>query len=137
VTGSSTDIQSACSFDSASVYLDGLANTVNTNIVGWGTGGLLSYQAVASDPRLKFLDGPMPYGITELVAAVAILSADAFGLPVSTTHILSSGVAGTMAANGSGLQWSTIRSIALAWVLTLPAAMMISGTLYYLLRQLV
>jgi inorganic phosphate transporter, PiT family len=50
-------------------------------------------------------------------------------LPVSTTHVLSSGIAGTMAANGSGLQWSTIRNIALTWVLTLPAAMMISGTL--------
>jgi hypothetical protein len=53
-------------------------------------------------------------------------------LPVSTTHILSSGVAGTMAANGSGLQLSTIRNIVLAWVLTLPMAMMLSGALYLL-----
>jgi PiT family inorganic phosphate transporter len=73
----------------------------------------------------------------ELVAAGTILAADFYALPVSTTHILSSGVAGTMAANGSGLQWSTIRSIALAWVLTLPAAMAISGTLYFILRQFV
>ena len=73
----------------------------------------------------------------ELVAAGAIMAADAYGLPVSTTHILSSGVAGTMAANGSGLQWSTIRSIAMAWVLTLPAAMAISGTLYFLLRHVI
>jgi PiT family inorganic phosphate transporter len=73
----------------------------------------------------------------ELVAACAILAADNYGLPVSTTHILSSGVAGTMAANGSGLQWSTIRSIAMAWVLTLPSAMLISGTLYFIARQLV
>jgi len=73
----------------------------------------------------------------ELVAMGTILAADAYALPVSTTHILSSGVAGTMAANGSGLQWSTIRSIALAWVLTLPAAIAISGTLYFILRQFV
>jgi len=73
----------------------------------------------------------------ELVAAATIIAADSFGLPVSTTHVLSSGVAGTMAANGSGLQWSTIRSIASAWVLTLPAAIMISGTLYFLIRQFV
>ena len=73
----------------------------------------------------------------ELVAALTIGAAEAYGLPVSTTHILSSGVAGTMAANGSGLQWSTIRSIAMAWVLTLPAAMAISGTLYFILRQFV
>jgi PiT family inorganic phosphate transporter len=70
----------------------------------------------------------------ELVAALTIGAAELYGLPVSTTHILSSGVAGTMAANGSGLQWSTVRSIALAWVLTLPAAMGIAGGLYYILR---
>jgi PiT family inorganic phosphate transporter len=73
----------------------------------------------------------------ELVAAITILAADNFGLPVSTTHILSSGVAGTMAANGSGLQWSTIRSIASAWILTLPAAMAIAGGLYWVFRQLI
>jgi PiT family inorganic phosphate transporter len=70
----------------------------------------------------------------ELVAAATIMSAEWIGLPVSTTHILSSGVAGTMAANGSGLQWSTVRSIIGAWVLTLPAAMLLSGMLYFLLR---
>src|SRR5208283_4090936 len=58
----------------------------------------------------------------ELVAMTTIAAADMFGLPVSTTHVLSSGVAGTMAANKSGLQWSTIRNLAMAWVLTLPAA---------------
>ena len=55
-----------------------------------------------------------------------------YGLPVSTTHVLSSGVAGTMAANGSGLQWATVRNLLTAWVLTLPAAIMLSATLYVL-----
>ena len=73
----------------------------------------------------------------ELVAAGTIMGAQYIGLPVSTTHILSSGVAGTMAANGSGLQWSTVRSIALAWVITLPAAMALAGGLYFLLRQFI
>jgi inorganic phosphate transporter, PiT family len=72
----------------------------------------------------------------EITAAATIAAADGYGLPVSTTHVLSSGIAGTMAASGSGLQWSTIRNIALAWVLTLPAAMMISGTLYLLFSNL-
>jgi inorganic phosphate transporter, PiT family len=72
----------------------------------------------------------------ELVAMTLIMAADGYGLPVSTTHVLSSGVAGTMAANGSGLQVSTIRSMALAWVLTLPAAIMISGSLFALFRYL-
>ncbi|HWU27008.1 MAG TPA: inorganic phosphate transporter [Rhizomicrobium sp.] len=71
----------------------------------------------------------------ELVAAGTILGAVYYGLPVSTTHILSSGVAGTMVANGSGLQWSTVWSIISAWVLTLPMAMGIAGGLYYLLRH--
>jgi PiT family inorganic phosphate transporter len=72
----------------------------------------------------------------ELVAAATIGAADAYGLPVSTTHVLSSGIAGTMAANGSGLQLATIRNIAMAWVLTLPAAMLLSGALYGVLSYL-
>ena len=72
----------------------------------------------------------------EITAAATIAAADGYGLPVSTTHVLSSGIAGTMAANGSGLQWSTIRNIALAWVLTLPAAMALSGTLYFIFSRL-
>jgi PiT family inorganic phosphate transporter len=72
----------------------------------------------------------------EITAAATIAAADGYGLPVSTTHVLSSGIAGTMAANGSGLQWSTIRNIALAWVLTLPAAMILSGFLYWIFSHL-
>ena len=72
----------------------------------------------------------------ELVAMLTIGAADAFGLPVSTTHVLSSGVAGTMAANKSGLQMSTIRNLAMAWVLTLPVAIVLSGSLYWLFSHL-
>jgi len=72
----------------------------------------------------------------ELVAMATISAADNFGLPVSTTHVLSSGVAGTMAANKSGLQFATIRNIAAAWVFTLPAAALLSGGLFWLFRQI-
>lgn len=72
----------------------------------------------------------------ELVAAATIFVADKFGLPVSTTHILSSGVAGTMSANGSGLRWRTVRNIAAGWVFTLPAAALLSGLLYWIFRQI-
>src|SRR5216684_103443 len=72
----------------------------------------------------------------ELVAAATIAAADAYGLPVSTTHVLSSGIAGTMAANDSGLQWATIRNIVMGWVLTLPAAIMLSATLYWTFSQI-
>ncbi len=72
----------------------------------------------------------------ELVAMATIGAADMYGLPVSTTHILSSGVAGTMAANRCGLQWATIRNLLMAWVLTLPMAMLLSGGLYWLLTRI-
>jgi inorganic phosphate transporter, PiT family len=71
----------------------------------------------------------------EVVAMLTIGAADSFGLPVSTTHVLSSGVAGTMAANRSGLQLATLRNIAMAWVFTLPAAMVLSGVLYWVFRH--
>lgn len=73
----------------------------------------------------------------ELVAMATIMAADGFGLPVSTTHVLSSGVAGTMMANKSGLQWATIRNIAMAWVFTLPAAAALAGTLFFVFSHLV
>jgi inorganic phosphate transporter, PiT family len=72
----------------------------------------------------------------EIIAAATIAAADGYGLPVSTTHVLSSGIAGTMAANGSGLQWATVRNIAMAWVLTLPIAMMLSGFLYFAFSEI-
>ena len=72
----------------------------------------------------------------ETVAMLTIGAADMFGLPVSTTHVLSSGVAGTMVANGGGLQMKTIRNLLLAWVLTLPAAIVLSGSLYWLFTQI-
>ncbi len=68
----------------------------------------------------------------ELVAMLTIASADLIGLPVSTTHVLSSGVAGTMVTNRSGLQLKTVRNILLAWVLTLPVTIAVSALLFYL-----
>ena len=72
----------------------------------------------------------------EITAMITIGLADGYGLPVSTTHVLSSGVAGTMAANKSGLQMSTIRDIALAWIFTLPAAALLSGCLFWIFNKI-
>ena len=71
----------------------------------------------------------------EIVAAATIGLSGKLGLPVSTTHVLSSGIAGTMVAQKSGLQSSTVRNIARAWVLTLPAAMLLGGGLFLLFRR--
>jgi len=72
----------------------------------------------------------------EITAMATIGAADGLGLPVSTTHVLSSGIAGTMAANRSGIQMGTLRNLALAWVLTLPVAMMLSGSLFWIFRKI-
>jgi PiT family inorganic phosphate transporter len=71
----------------------------------------------------------------EQVATVTIAAADMYGLPVSTTQVLSSGVAGTMAAGRSGLQMATVRNLLMAWVLTLPAAILLSGTLFWVFAK--
>jgi PiT family inorganic phosphate transporter len=103
--------------------------------IALGLGTMIGWKRIVVTVGEKIGKTHLSYGqgaAAEIVAAATIFAADSYGLPVSTTHVLSSGVAGTMAANGSGLQMSTLRNIALAWVLTLPAAMMLSGALYVL-----
>ena len=108
--------------------------------IALGLGTMVGWKRIVVTVGEKIGKTHLTYGqgaAAELVAAGTIMAADMYGLPVSTTHVLSSGVAGTMAANGSGLQWSTVRSIALAWVLTLPAAIVLSASLYYIFRSMV
>jgi len=105
--------------------------------VALGLGTMIGWKRIVVTVGERIGKTHLSYGqgaAAEIVAALTIGAADVYGLPVSTTHVLSSGVAGTMAANGSGLQWSTVRNIAMAWVLTLPAAALLAGVLYYLLR---
>jgi Phosphate/sulphate permeases len=103
-----------------------------------GLGTMIGWKRIVVTVGEKIGKTHLTYGqgaAAELVAAGTIGLADGFGLPVSTTHVLSSGVTGTMAANGSGIQWSTLRSIAMAWVLTLPCAMFISATLFFIFSK--
>ena len=107
--------------------------------IALGLGTMIGWKRIVVTVGEKIGKSHLTYGqgaAAELVAMGTISAADMYGLPVSTTHVLSSGVAGTMAANGSGVQLSTIRSIALAWVLTLPSAMLISGSLFWVFRQI-
>ena len=71
----------------------------------------------------------------ELVSAALISMAGFTGLPVSTTHIVTSGIAGTMVTSGAGLQYKMISRIVIAWALTLPVTILIAGTLYYVLAK--
>ena len=107
--------------------------------IALGLGTMIGWKRIVVTVGEKIGKTHLTYGqgaAAEIVAAVTIGAFDRLGLPVSTTHILSSGVAGTMVANGSGMQWSTVRSIVMAWVLTLPAAMVLSGTLFFIFRQI-
>ena len=105
-----------------------------------GLGTMVGWKRIVVTVGEKIGKTHLTYGMgaaAELMAASTILLAQVKGLPVSTTHILSSGVAGTMVADGAGLQASTVRNIALAWVTTLPAAMLIAGVLYWLFLGIV
>jgi inorganic phosphate transporter, PiT family len=106
--------------------------------IALGLGTMIGWKRIVVTVGEKIGKTHLTYGqgaAAELIAAATIGAADGLGLPVSTTHVLSSGVAGTMVANGSGMQWSTIGSIALAWVLTLPAAMVLSGFLFFIFHH--
>jgi len=125
------------SLDSATKFIPGWVKIAVAIALGLGT--MVGWKRIVVTVGEKIGKTHLTYAqgaCAEITAAATIAAADGYGLPVSTTHVLSSGIAGTMAANGSGLQWSTIRNIALAWVLTLPAAMMISGSLYFLFYNL-
>jgi inorganic phosphate transporter, PiT family len=104
-----------------------------------GLGTMVGWKRIVVTVGEKIGKNHLTYGqgaAAEITAMATIGAADGLGLPVSTTHVLSSGVAGTMMSNRSGLQWSTVRNLALAWVLTLPAAMMLSGFLFFAFRKL-
>lgn len=105
-----------------------------------GLGTMVGWKRIVTTVGEKIGKEHLTYGqgaAAGLVAMGTILGADSFGMPVSTTHVLSSGVAGTMMANNSGLQLSTIRNIALGWIFTLPAAALLSGVLFMIFRSLV
>jgi PiT family inorganic phosphate transporter len=106
--------------------------------IALGLGTMVGWKRIVKTVGEKIGKTHLTYGqgaAAESVAAVTIGVADVLGLPVSTTHVLSSGVAGTMAASGSGLNKDTVRSIALAWVLTLPASVLLSGLLFWFFKS--
>lgn len=100
-----------------------------------GLGTMIGWKRIVVTVGERIGKSHLTYGqgaVAELVAMLTISMADVLALPVSTTHVLSSGVAGTMAANGSGLQMQTVRNILLAWVLTLPVCVFLGASLFAL-----
>lgn len=100
-----------------------------------GLGTMIGWKRVVLTVGEKIGKQGMTYAqgmSAQITAAIAIGMANIYSLPVSTTHVLSSGVAGTMVANKSGLQLGTVRTILMAWVLTLPATIALSAGLFWL-----
>ncbi len=123
--------------------LDGATKFIPTWVkicvaIALGLGTMIGWKRIVVTVGEKIGKEHLTYGqgaAAEIVAMATIFAGDHYGLPVSTTHILASGVAGTMAANGSGIQLGTLRNIAMAWLLTLPCAIALSGTLYFIFRH--
>ena len=105
-----------------------------------GIGTMIGWRRVATTIGEKIGKKGMTYAqgmSAQMTAAVSIGLASYTGMPVSTTHVLSSSVAGTMLVDGGGLQRKTVTSILMAWVLTLPAAILLSGGLYWIALKII
>ncbi|MFM8272679.1 MAG: inorganic phosphate transporter [Gemmata sp.] len=105
-----------------------------------GIGTTIGYKRIVVTVAEKIGKQHLTYAqgvAAEAVAASTILIAAVTGLPVSTTHVLNSGVAGTMVANRSGLQWKTVGKILSAWVFTLPSCILLAGALFWIGRLMV
>lgn len=105
-----------------------------------GFGTMVGWKRVVKTVGEKIGKAGMTYaqGMSAQVTAVIMIGlANIYSLPVSTTHVLSSGVAGTMVANRSGLHQNTVKTIMTAWVLTLPASMILSASLFWLASQFI
>lgn len=103
-----------------------------------GLGTMVGWKRIVVTVGERIGKNHMTYGqgmSAELVAMSTIAAADGFGMPVSTTHVLNSAVAGTMVANKSGLNFNTVKTILSAWIFTLPATICLSGVLYWLLLK--
>ncbi len=123
--------------DNATKFIPGWVKVAVAMALGLGT--MVGWKRIVVTVGEKIGKDHLTYGqgaAAEITAMVTIGAADWFGLPVSTTHVLSSGIAGTMAANHTGLQWGTVRNLAMAWVLTLPVSMMLAGFLFWGFRYI-
>ena len=123
------------SVDGATKFIPGWVKVAVAMALGLGT--MIGWKRIVVTVGEKIGKEHLTYAqgaAAEITAMGTIAAADLFGLPVSTTHVLSSGVAGTMAANHSGLQWQTVRNLLMAWVLTLPVSVCLSGLLFWVFK---
>jgi len=123
--------------DNATKFIPGWVKVAVALALGLGT--MIGWKRIVVTVGEKIGKDHLTYAqgaAAEITAMATIGAEDGFGLPVSTTHVLSSGVAGTMSANHSGLQWGTVRNLLMAWVLTLPASICLAGLLFWAFRTI-
>ncbi|HHX5407546.1 TPA: inorganic phosphate transporter [Acinetobacter baumannii] len=122
-------------------FLQYIPNWVKVAVaLALGLGTMVGWKRIVVTVGERIGKHHMTYGqgmSAELVAMSTIAAADGLGMPVSTTHVLNSAVAGTMVANKSGLNFNTVKTILSAWVFTLPATICLLGGLYWLFLQFV
>jgi inorganic phosphate transporter, PiT family len=122
--------------DASTKFIPGWVKVAVAMALGLGT--MVGWKRIVVTVGEKIGKDHLTYGqgaAAEITAMITIGAADWFGMPVSTTHVLSSGIAGTMAANHSGLQWGTVRNLVMAWVLTLPASIVLAGFLFWAFKN--
>ncbi|MGA2051875.1 MAG: inorganic phosphate transporter [Opitutales bacterium] len=137
-SGKITDSEAKTTLSAYKTSLDQLTKYIPTWVkvavaFALGLGTMVGWKRIVVTVGEKIGKAHLTYAqgaSAELVAMCTILAADRFGLPVSTTHVLSSGIAGTMFANRSGLQKETLRNIILAWVLTLPVCIFLGAFIF-------
>jgi inorganic phosphate transporter, PiT family len=103
-----------------------------------GVGTMIGYRRIVTTlgERLGNVHlTPAQGASAELISTALIATAGFTGLPVSTTHIVTSGIGGTMVTAGAGLRYGMVYRIVVAWVLTLPITILVAGGLYYLLAS--
>ncbi|MBP1461913.1 inorganic phosphate transporter [Acinetobacter nosocomialis] len=126
------------SLDSFLQYIPNWVKVVVALALGLGT--MVGWKRIVVTVGERIGKNHMTYGqgmSAELIAMSTIAAADGLGMPVSTTHVLNSAVAGTMVANKSGLNFNTIKTILSAWIFTLPATICLSGGLYWLFLKFI
>ncbi|CAK7192587.1 Low-affinity inorganic phosphate transporter 1 [Commensalibacter sp. Nvir] len=103
--------------------------------IALGLGTMVGWKRIVVTVGQKIGKQEMSYGqgaVAETVAMTMIQMGNQFHMPISTTHVVTSAIAGTSLGRGLGIQWRTIRNMATAWVLTLPVSILLSGAFFWL-----
>jgi len=111
------------------IVISASAISLGTAVGGWRIMHTMGHRVVELEPVHGFA--------AETTAATVILGAAHLGMPVSTTHVISSAIMGVGSARGpKGVRWGVARRILLAWVITIPAAAIVAAGAWFILNAI-